>query len=330
MSEQNLFEKRNEEGAFAEETRRRNLNFFALMRHEIVGLITAQMDIPEEAFEPGEETVFFHFLTSALAVASWLEGATAQVQNALDYDVPPEFQRDALQKLTAAALIRLVLLPSAFGFDEGDENARQRMAFAQAFAGASEVNKLAASFVLMAWSSIRSFLIAMARSWASGEREAPGLDFFSGFLNWLEDLDPDGCMPREAVLDACVQLYQEFVHAERTVEKFEGRIDEDDSPAQIFSAAKAFILPCAFDRHAVLFDGKTFSGDGTTFIAAANLFAKGEDPTKVFFESVLSSDAGPVLGVYLSPFGTSELILKCAAPAKSQGIGVQALSLAIV
>lgn len=327
------FKKRGEDEAYGEEERRRSLEYFEGRRQEIVGKLVQKLGIPAHEFEPGNDTAFFHFLTSALAVGSWLADTCGQAFEDRLNDGPPEMSDEARQKLVASALVRLALLPSAFGFDEGDGDgeAKGRMDTAHAFMSASGRGDLCSTFVLMSWSTIREFLVFMARSWASGEERAPKREFFSWFEEWSGNVDKDRFIPHLATVEACAMLYSEFTFVDKRIEAFGTRRLSPDAPDwKAFSVAKDFLLPCAYRRHPVVFDGTSFSQDGASFADAARSMGKGDDPSLALFETVLvDEEAGPVIGLFMDPYGERTMLDRAIKGAAGAGLKPMVVSFAL-
>lgn len=324
-------EVRSDDEALEAEQARRSLAYFEDRRLRIVERLVDRLEIPASEFEPGDETAFFHFLTSALAVASWLKDVCEQSYG-YEYDDRPAMADAALRRLTASALTRLVLLPSAYGLDDEEDDdgvAERRMAF-MAFLSASGVHETCASFVIQSWSIMRGYLVDLARARSSDEFDEPSADFFSAFMEWTENVDSDGFFPRDAVPDACAMLYAEFGFMEDFLPFRANPVDPDASRAEWFAAAKNFLLPCSYRRHALIFDGKSFSREGATFDEAARSFDAGDDPARVLFETVLVGvDESAVLNFYLNE-GSGREMMEIAKGAREAGLEPSAVSFGLV
>lgn len=189
---------------FALNAQWRSLEWFEADRQKYAKRISETLKIPLKEFDDTEETACFHFMTQAIAVARWLETSGWAEIRMSDERLMNQMERTARSKAMAGILIRLFLHRFVQNIGEIPGLDRMVMAFTQA----SGVSSTYLGQVLTAHTYVRQCALLLAGYLAGGSEEASPINdsFFEPYRAFL-DRDEDEFMPKDAVVDASMQIY---------------------------------------------------------------------------------------------------------------------------
>jgi hypothetical protein len=264
------------------------LEYFEPARLEIAQAISAKIGIPMSEFEGGsDDTAFFHWITSLLAVEKWLR-ATAYDETAMDEGLVG--YRIARNKLAASALLRL--FHHRFNLDLDDK----AMQFLNAFGSIARTDAGALEALLNGWHFMRQIAGGIAAYWWQSQ-SIPMITegHFADLDEAIDDADERFEFLKHAYRDAIMQMAVEFQYLKQA--QGEGKLGvefPDEMPGEvddlgIIAGMKQYLSQAASALRQpvwVAMDGKV--GDGVSFGDAAKSLDS-ENP-KVLVEAVYSFD----------------------------------------
>jgi hypothetical protein len=272
-----------------------SMEFFEQKRLEIARSVSDGLGIPLSEFEAGrDETAFFHWLTSLLAVEDWLRKT---IFNSQDWDALGEGWEIARNKLAAAAALRL--FHHRFALDIDDRGIK----FINAFGNIAQANGNLLGALFHGWNFMRGVAAGIAAYWW----ENKSLPMISE--GYFEELDETIDVGREdmeflknAYRDAIMQIATEFellqkIQADGNIGlSFPDEMSEDVDAAGIIAAMKRYLAQSAVIRRPVS-TSQSKVGKAISFAEAAESL-ESKHP-KILVESVYDIDGGKEAFVYL-------------------------------
>lgn len=233
------------EGA-SKELERARLDWFEKDRLRIAKAISEKSEIPLSEFENTEETSAFHFITLTLALSSWIIRTGNRDSELRDSIALSDNGRLARRKLVAGILVRL--LSHKFKQDLGSiPNLTEFLEAFGKFAGCSYSMTMQ---VLSAYSYVKQAALAMALQLQKGESEM-SMAFFDGHTRFLEN-DKDRFVPRDAVIDAALQIHQTLTFIHETPGLPVSIKNLPDEPEAAFEFLRNYMMLAGLGRRPVL------------------------------------------------------------------------------
>lgn len=232
-----------------EHQRYTSLEHFEPMRLEIAQAISERMSIPMSEFEGGsDETAFFHWITSLLAVEKWLRETTYD-----EADIDVDFGwRIARNKLAAAALLRL--FHHRFSLDIDDRSVE----FLNAFGNVAQTNGKILNILFYGWDFMRQMAGGIAAYWWQSQ-SLPMIkdDHFADIDETIEEAGERFEFLKNAYRDAVMQMAMEFdllqrIQAEGNIGMgFPDEMPEDADAIGIIGGVKQYLSQAAVIRYPV-------------------------------------------------------------------------------
>jgi len=297
--------------AAAKELEWRSLECFEPERKRIAESVSEKLKIPIEEFEDTVDTAPFHFVTLCLAIGNWLVRSREEELDKHEYAPMSEFEYIAREKAVAGVLVRLFSHP----FVQHPSDVPQFDAFLISMAQASGSKLHPAAFVISAHTYVRNASLDMADFLAGGGGDEDGppvtMDLFDPYFANLDDKDGDEIMPRDAAVDAAIQLCDTLAQINRRDDlpvSLEN-LPEDQSQAQQF--LRSYLLFAGADRKPALFRRGELTFENATLGAAiASLSSK---RPWVLIDTLFEPGGEALeLSVPLNPLAENQAIMKFA------------------
>lgn len=271
-----------------------SLEHFEPMRLEIARAISESMSIPMSEFEGGsDETAFFHWITSLLAVEKWLRETTYAEA---DIDADSDW-RIARNKLAAAALLRL--FHHRFNLDIDDRSVQ----FLNAFGNVARTNGKILKILFYGWDFMRTMAGEIAVHWWQNQ-SLPILkeDHFAEIDETIEESGEEFQFLNIAYRDAVIQMAMEFALLQKIQTAgniglaFPEEAPEDADGIGIIGGVKKYLSQAAVIRYPVSVDNDKV-GKALSFEEAVKSL-KSKKP-KILVEAVYDAGDGKEAVVFV-------------------------------
>lgn len=272
-----------------------SLEHFEPMRLKIAQAISESLDIPMHEFEgESDETAFFHWITSLLAVEKWLRATTyeeAEIEADTDW-------RIARNKLAAAALLRL--FHHRFNLDLNDESIK----FLNAFGNIAQTNGRGLNVLYYGWDFLRQMAGGIAVYWWQNQ-SLPKIqdEHFAEIDETIEESGEDFEFLKNAYRDAVMQMSMEFDLLQRIQAAgkigmiFPEEMPEDADAIGIIGAVKRYLSQAAVIRYPV---SVSLDQVGPAISFGESVKSLSSKKPKTLVESVYDSGDGPQAFVFFS------------------------------
>lgn len=284
-------------GAGEEYLRYTSLEHFEPMRLEIARAISESMSIPMSEFEGGsDETAFFHWITSLLAVEKWLRETTYA-----EADIDVDFGwRIARNKLAAAALLRL--FHHRFILDIDD----QKVKFLNAFGNIAQTHGKTLNVLFYGWDFMRQIAGGIAEYWWESQ-SLPMIheEHFAEIDETIEEAGERFEFLKNAYRDAVMQMAMEFDLLQRSQAAgnigmaFPGEMPEDADALGIIRGVKQYLSQAAVIRYPV---SVSYDNVGPAISFGESVKSLDSTRPKILVEAVYDTGDGQEAFVFVSSY----------------------------